>query len=203
MIHRPEEFEAMYATTPPWDIGHPQPVFQALAGSGAIRGRVLDVGCGTGEHALMTAALGLEATGIDSSPTAISRAEAKATERRLIARFLVWNALELASLGGLFDTVLDSGLFHVFDDADRHRFVESIRSVVPAGGRYFMLCFSERQSGDFGPRRVTQSEIRSSFDDGWRVDSIEPAKLEVGMIPERIPDGPDGIAAWRASLTRI
>ena len=54
MIHSSEEFEAMYAATPPWDIGHPQPVFQALADSGAIRGGVLDVGCGTGEHALMT-----------------------------------------------------------------------------------------------------------------------------------------------------
>ncbi len=184
----------MYADTPPWDIGRPQPVFQALADSGVIRGRVLDVGCGTGEHALMTAALGLDATGVDSSPTAISRAEAKASERGLTARFLVWNALELASLGGPFDTVLDSGLFHVFNDHDRQRFVESLRSVVPAGGRYFMLCCSERQPGDFGPRRVTRAEIRSSFEDGWRVDSIEPAELEINLGPP--------ILGWMSHITR-
>jgi SAM-dependent methyltransferase len=79
----------------------------ALAEAGAIRGRVLDVGCGTGEHALMAAELGLEATGVDVAAAAIAAAEAKAAERHLEVRFLVWNALDLAALGERFDTVLD------------------------------------------------------------------------------------------------
>ena len=62
----------MYATTPPWDIGRPQPAFLELAEKGAVMGRVLDVGCGTGEHALMAAGRGLPATGIDSAPSAMS-----------------------------------------------------------------------------------------------------------------------------------
>src|ERR1700735_2878166 len=57
-------------SAPPWDIGHPQPAFLALARSGELRGRVLDIGCGTGEHALMAAGLGLDATGIDVAPRA-------------------------------------------------------------------------------------------------------------------------------------
>jgi SAM-dependent methyltransferase len=69
---RSNEFDAMYAGTPPWDIGRPQPAFLELAERGELRGRVLDVGCGTGEHALMAASFGLEATGIDTSPTAIA-----------------------------------------------------------------------------------------------------------------------------------
>jgi hypothetical protein len=28
---RPEDFDALYAGTPPWDIGRPQPAFLALA----------------------------------------------------------------------------------------------------------------------------------------------------------------------------
>jgi hypothetical protein len=58
-----------------------------------------------------------------------------------------------------------------------------------------MLCFSELQPGDSGPRRVTQGEIRASFADGWRVDSIERAKIETTM-------GSDGVRAWLACITR-
>ena len=58
---RPDE---MYSgRQPPWDIGRPQPAFLALADAGVIRGRVLDVGCGTGEHVLLCADRGLDAVG--------------------------------------------------------------------------------------------------------------------------------------------
>jgi 2-polyprenyl-3-methyl-5-hydroxy-6-metoxy-1,4-benzoquinol methylase len=192
----PEDFNAMYAGAPPWDIGRAQPAFLQLADAGALKGQVLDVGCGTGEHALMAAARGLDATGIDAAPTAIAIAEAKARDRGLPARFLVGNALDLASLGQRFDTVLDSGLFHVFDDDDRARFVESLAAVTRAGARYHMLCFSDRQPGDWGPRRVSQQEIRSSFARGWRVDSIEAATFDVTLDSA-------AVLAWRAAITRL
>jgi ubiquinone/menaquinone biosynthesis C-methylase UbiE len=63
---------------------------------------------------------------------------------------VVCDALELPSLGENFDTVLDCGLFHVFDDEDRVRCVQSLAAVVRTGGRYRMLCFSDRQPGDWG-----------------------------------------------------
>ncbi len=189
------DFDSSYAGTPPWDIGRPQPAFLELADSGVVRGRVLDVGCGTGEHALMAAGLGLEATGIDTAPSAIAIAKNKARDRGLTARFLVWNALELASLGHQFDVVLDCGLFHVFGDEDRARYVESLRSAIATRGGYHLLCFSDRQPGDWGPRRVTQDEIRASFIEGWEVDAIEAAKLDINIDPE-------GAQAWRAAVRR-
>src|SRR6266571_1053785 len=96
-LARPQDFEAVYAGRPPWGIGRPQPAFVGLADAGALEGRVLDVGCGTGEHALMAAGLGLQATGIDAAPAAIAIAEGKARDRGLPARFLVWDALRLAA----------------------------------------------------------------------------------------------------------
>jgi SAM-dependent methyltransferase len=156
-----DRFNAMYdAGAPPWDIGRPQPAFLELAERDLLTGRVLDVGCGTGEHALMAAARRLDATGIDAVPRAISIAQRKAQDRGLTARFVVWDAMRLPDLGEQFDTVLDSGLFHVFDDDDRLRFVAALAAVVPSGGRYYMLCFSDRQPGTLGPRRIKQSEIR-------------------------------------------
>src|SRR5438552_18600546 len=89
--NRVHDFDAFYAGAPPWDIGRPQPAFLRLAEAGVVRGRVLDVGCGTGEHALMAASRGLEATGIDLSPTAIGLAEGKAKTRNLRVRFLIWD----------------------------------------------------------------------------------------------------------------
>jgi cyclopropane fatty-acyl-phospholipid synthase-like methyltransferase len=186
----------MYVSTPPWDIGRPQPALAELAEAGVLHGRVLDVGCGTGEHALMAAGLGLAATGIDAAPAAISIAQGKARDRGLPARFLVGSALDLGALGKQFDTVIDSGLFHVFDDDDRRRYVDNLRAAMAAGGRYFMLCFSDRQPGHLGPRRVTEAEIRASFAEGWSVDAIEPARFELNIDSR-------GAQAWRAAITRL
>ncbi len=190
-----QDFDSSYEGTPPWEIGRPQPAFLDLARSGALTGSVLDVGCGTGEHALMAAELGLESTGIDFSPRAIRLAEEKARERRLDPRFLVADALELGSSGDRYDTVLDCGLFHVFDDRDRERFVRSLGSTVEPDGRYYMLCFSDRQPGDWGPRRVSRAEIESSFADGWRIESIEPSRIEITIDPE-------GARAWLAIIAK-
>jgi SAM-dependent methyltransferase len=191
-----QSFEAAYvAGRPPWDIDRPQPAFRELADQGRVVGRVLDVGCGTGEHALMAAALGLEATGVDTAGTAIATAQRKAGERALQARFLVWDALDLAGLGERFDTVLDCGLFHVFDDAARARFVDALHASLVAGGAYYLLCFSDQEPGDWGPRRIRQEEIRASFGEGWRVEAIEPARLEVTLDP-------GSVHAWRASIRR-
>ncbi|MFI5040970.1 MAG: class I SAM-dependent methyltransferase [Acidimicrobiales bacterium] len=191
----PEDFDAMYAGTPPWDIGRPQPVFLRLAESGAIRGRVLDAGCGTGEHVLMVAELGLDATGVDAAPSAIATAQRKAAVRGLAARFLVGDALGLAELDEEFDTVLDSGLFHVFDDEHRARYVEALGAVTRRGGSYLMCCFSDRQPGDWGPRRVRQDEIRAAFGVGWEVESIEAAQFDINLDPSVAQ-------AWLVTITR-
>src|SRR5919198_105942 len=167
-------FDEAYVGAPPWDIGRPQPEFVKLVDSGRIEGAVLDVGCGTGEHVLLLKERGYDVMGIDGSPRAIERALSKARQRRLDARFEVADALDLSALNRTFDTVLDSGLFHVFPDDERARFLKSLASVLRPGGAYFMMCFSEHQPGNWGPRRVTQAEIRAAFRDGWRVGGVTP-----------------------------
>ena len=189
-------FDFAYAgPPPPWDIGRPQPVFVRLAAQGAIMGPVLDVGCGTGENALHLAALGFEVTGLDAVPTAIAAARAKARRRELAVEFIVGDALALGQLGRTFATVIDCGLFHVFGDADRATYVAGLAAAVEAGGRVHILCFSDRQPGIWGPRRVTEAELRGAFTGGWRVEAIEPERFETN------DDGPP-VEAWLATFAR-
>jgi SAM-dependent methyltransferase len=191
----PRSPEDLYTSQPPWDIGRPQAAFRALADAGAITGRVLDAGCGTGEHTLMCAAAGLDATGVDLAANALEIAGRKARDRGLVARFLQWDARNLAELGEQFDTALDCGLFHIFDGDDRAAYVASLRSAIRPGGRYFMLGFSDEQPGDWGPHRLTHAEIIAALADGWRLDAVEPATIEVTIDP-------DGIRAWSVAATR-
>ncbi len=191
---RVEEFEASYEGTPPWDIGRPQTAFAALTAAGRLDGPLLDVGCGTGEHVLMAAAAAIDATGIDIAPTAIRLAREKAVDRGLSATFVVGDALAM-DFRDPFTTTLDCGCFHTFDDADRERFVASLGNVLLPGARFLMLCFSEAEPGDWGPRRVSPAEIEAAFRDGWTVDAIEPAELHITIRDEPA-------RAWLATITR-
>jgi cyclopropane fatty-acyl-phospholipid synthase-like methyltransferase len=188
-------FDSAYRGTPPWDIGRPQKEFVELVRRGEITGSVLDIGCGTGEHALFFAGEGYEVWGIDSAPLAIQKAKEKATGRGLMVQFLVLNALELSKLNRKFDTATDSGLFHTLSDEDRPVFVVNLAAILSPGGKYFMLCFSELEPAGYGPRRVTQGEIRESFQDGWTINYIRPAVFESRTRTE-------GPRAWLSSIEK-
>ena len=186
----------MYDGIPPWDIGKPQKEFVNVAKRGEIGGRVLDVGCGTGEHAIYFAQNGHEAWGIDASPRAIVKAKKKAEERNVKVNLLVWDALDLLSLGKKFDSITDCGLFHTFSDEDRPVFAKSLASALN-GGTYHMLCFSEKEPKEWGgPRRVSQKEIRETFSRDWKVNYIREARFEARL------DEIEG-RAWLSSITKL
>ena len=192
-----EIFEAHYAGKPGagWEINGPQPTLVQLAREHEFGGRVLDLGCGSGENALMTAGLGLDTTGVDAAPTGIAIASRKARERGLAVRFLVQDVLDLPELNEQFDTVLDCGLFHCFQDENRPALVDALRALVPEGARYFMMCFSDLEPGRWGPHRVTRTQIESSFAAGWRIDRLERTAMAVAFAPGTA-------AAWLAVMTR-
>jgi SAM-dependent methyltransferase len=179
---------------PPWDIGRPQPVFAELI-ENEIRGDVLDAGCGTGEHALLLAARGANVTGADLSETAIRKAQTKATKRGLDVTFKAGDILTMQLADSAFDAAIDSGLFHSFSDEDRVRYVDRLVTVLRGGGRYYLMCFSDRQPGDWGPRRITRAEIEAAFADGWVIERLEPAEFEINPT-----FGTTRVQAWLAVI---
>jgi len=194
-------FENIYAGKAPWDIGKPQAPFVAIADS--VTSPVLDAGCGTGDNALFFATRGLRVTGIDFLQEPIRRARAKATERGVSVEFLVRDAITLENWDERFATVIDCGLFHVFSDDDRRRYVQGLTRVTDSGGRVFLMCFSDQEPGAAGPRRVSRQEIYEAFADGWTVESIEPCRFEVNPEFTEINFSVGGPKAWFAILRRV
>lgn len=193
-IPRKEHFQQAYDGKAPWDIGKPQPVFVDAAKQ--ITGSLLDAGCGTGENALFFAQRGHQTTGIDFLEHPIAEAKRKAKERGLAATFLVMDALHLKDIPEVFDSVIDCGLFHVFSDEDRARYVDGLASVVKPGGKLFMMCFSDKEPPGDGPRRVSQDEIRDAFAKNWHVESIQQTRFETRPDLKDIQFSEGGPFAW-------
>lgn len=194
----PEFFDTAYEgdAVPPWDTGRPQEDVMRLYERGGFKGKILDVGCGSGENALFLASKGLDVVGVDRVAAAIDRAKAKAKQRGLEVTFLVGDALQLHSLGKTFDTVLDCGLFHVFSDEDRRQYLQSLASVVKNKGTLHLLCFSDMEPPGEGPRRIGERELVEAFNmKGWLVEEIAEARFESNIHP-------DGARAWLATFTR-
>ena len=110
-------------------------------------------------------------------------------------QFRVQNALILEELGRTFMTATDSGFFHTLSDRDRPVFARSLARVLVPGGRYFMISFSDQEPSGYGPRRVSEREIRECFSNGWSVQYIQPTVLESAVKDP----GPRG---WLSLITK-
>jgi SAM-dependent methyltransferase len=164
-------FDQAYQTgTPPWVIGEPQPAIIAVEQAGLIHGKVIDIGCGAGEHTIFLTRLGYDVTGVDFAPHAISQARENTATRGVDAHFEVADALHLDGTVG-YDTVVDSALFHVFDDADRARYVASLHAVCRPQAVVHVLALSDAGRG-FGPE-VSEATIRTAFGAGWNLEALD------------------------------
>jgi len=162
-------FETAYAGKAPWDVGKPQGVIAESVH--LVTSPVLDAGCGTGENALFLAARGHQVTGIDFVDEAIRMARGKAAERGLSVDFQVKDAMTLGDWDKRFATVIDSGLFHVFSDEDRVRYVGGPMSPSQVDGCYCYVSATRSpvlrapggsRSGRFAPRLMMLGRLKRS-----------------------------------------
>ncbi len=165
-----------YYGSPPWDIDEPQPEIVRLIEDKEILGEnVLDIGCGLGVNDIFISKKGFSVTGLDFAPKAIERARAKAFNEKVKIDFIVGDALKLENYFAKysFATVIDSGLFHTLSDDKRPIFANQIWKVLMDKGRFFVLCFSDKQSGNLGPRRISKREIVDTFSRFFSINYIK------------------------------
>jgi SAM-dependent methyltransferase len=193
-------FETLYAGPAPWDTDGPKGAFVAVADR--LVSPILDAGCGSGENALFFASRGYRVTGIDFVEEAIRRARAKAAERGLMVKFMVKDATALTDWAERYASAIDSGLFHVFSDGDRRRYVQGLARVLTPGGRLFLMCFSDEEPGTEGPRRVSRQELYDAFADGWEVESIQPVRCEIHPEFTEVQFSEGGPKMWFAIIRR-
>ena len=190
-------WDASYQNGPaPWDVGHPQQAIVRLVSKWDASGPVLDVGCGTGDHAILVASQQVRVLGVDVAGAAIAEARRKAIERNVDVEFAVADALRLDALGRTFATVLDCGLFHTFDAQERLAYAASLASVTERDGALYVLCFSDR-GPETGPHPISANDLNAAFNsaNGWKITSLEAARIET-----RFHD--HGAPGWLATIRR-
>jgi len=192
------DFAGMYAEgIPPWQIDRPQPEVIRLIEQGKFESPVLDLGCGTGDNTIELARHGLVVKGLDAVPEALERARKKTEQAGLkqSPEFVLGDALRLAESGLKARTVLDCALFHTFSDEERGEYIRGLEAVLSLGGRLHILSFSELETRQPGPRRLSLAEITNGFGARWRVEDSVRCRYW-----DRVR--PDGAHAWRVSFVR-
>lgn len=202
---KPEHYESAQAgftqiyaeTNPPWDIGKPQPPFIAIENE--IEGPLLDSGCGTGGTSVYFAKRGLTVTGIDFVEEAIARAKARAAKEGVTVAFEVKDAMTLAQWDKRFASVIDSGLYHVYEAAQRQAYVQGLAHVLNPNGRLYLFAFAEGPKAPGGG--LSRADITADFAEGWQFEALDYAPGEVNPAFEH-PEQLEGLQMWFAVIRR-
>ena len=135
-------------------------------------GKALDLGTGPGTQAIALAKLGFEVTGTDLSRTAVDKAAERAAAEDTKVHFSQDDILN-SKLSGPFDLVIDRGCFHVFEPEQRAKYLDAMEGLLGDGSVLLLKCFSHKQPGDEGPKRLSPDDIRGCFEPRFKVESIE------------------------------
>ena len=164
----------------PWDTGKPEPLLVEFAASGAVMPcPALEIGAGTGTNAIWMAEHGFDVLGVDVSPLAVERANAKIAGRALACRFAVADFLAAPPRGGPFQFVFDRGCFHVFDEAEeRERFAANVAAVLAPEGSWLSLIGStEGPSREVGPPRRSAREVMLAIEPALEIVELRTAEF--------------------------
>ena len=163
-------YEVIYRIVKPrWDDGNiPSQVAQLTSHPGKTR-NAIDLGCGTGTHSIYLAQHGFAVVGVDTSPTAIQKAQEKASKAGVKPEFIIHGVTQLDFLNGPFDIALDVGCLHGLSTVERQCYALELTRLMPRGGT--LLIWGGKRWMGFG---LTPDEVKKIFTPGFKLERIEP-----------------------------
>lgn len=151
--------------------GFPKSFFDRLTGQNGMmekKGRVLDVGTGTGTVARNLALLGFAVTGLDIAQNQLDAARKMATEAGAHVNFVIGTAEKTGQMAGAFDYVTAGQCWHWFDAQASAR---EVARVLAPKGRLVIAHFD--WADDCAP--VAQMyRLRKKYNPAWTGDGVWP-----------------------------
>ena len=152
-------------------------------------GPALDLGCGSGEWAVVLARRGWRVTGVDVVPKALRQARA-AVRRAGVDVRLVWGdvtKLAAVGVGGGYTFFLDFGLFHdELTDAQRAAMAREVTAAAAPGATLLMMAWAPKRRR-WLPRGASAGEIEAAYRD-WHVVGSEPFDVSASPFYRRVTD---------------
>jgi len=184
----------------PWNIETPPNALVELGESGKVKPcKTIDLGCGAGNYAIYLASIGFDVTGVDISQTAVEIAKENAKKKGVNSYFFVANVLgDLNEVKETFDFAYDWELLHHIFPEKRKKYVENVYRILNSGGKYFSVCFSEKdpQFGGSGKYRETrlgtilyfssEDELRGLFDPYFNIIELKTIEISGKSAPHLV-----------------
>jgi cyclopropane fatty-acyl-phospholipid synthase-like methyltransferase len=169
-----EEWDKIYRTRRPdaipWHSGQPDRRLVQLVNQKKIAGgKVLDMCSGDGTNSIYLASKGFEVYGVDISGTAVRLARERCRKRGVSCAYKVGDVLK-PPFKHRFDLVFDRGCFHHISQQDKPKYVKTVKNLLRPGGKFFLLCFSDRNPPY--KKNLTKDDIRGYFGRDFRIHFI-------------------------------
>lgn len=143
-------------------------------------GRALDLGCGSGDHAIELAARGWSVTGVDSVPLAIEKARAKLAGTGADVKFVLGDVTRLpAYVDRGYQLTIDIGCFHGLADDQRVAYGDGLTAVAAPGAHLLMFAFAPGRRGPL-PRGAALADVERVLG-GWTV--VGDDAMDTGRAP--------------------
>ncbi len=170
----------------PWDIGRPDKNLREILDSLATRhDNVLEIGCGTGDNAILMAERGHRVTATEIAPGALELARSKARSRDVHVNFLLLDIMEQDIPGLPFDLVFDRGCFHHFDTfKTRKRFASRVYHHLKREGLWLSLIGNaDEQSKANGPPRLSATDIVTAVEPFFEILLLKSSYFDSNRKP--------------------